>query len=243
MLADATHDTGTNMKEMYESNLYAEKNPTWHEEDAPWKADHIERMIRSNKISCERICEIGCGTGEILLTLEKAFPTAILSGYEISPLAFGRAAKKETSRTKFYLMDGLLSENDLSFDVVLAIDVIEHVEDYISFIRKLRTLGTFKIFHIPLDLSAQSVLRSSPISELRRNVGHIHYFLKQTALATLDDCGYTIVDCCYTASRLELPNQALSSRIMRLPRRMMFTISADFTVRLLGGYSLLVLAK
>ena len=160
----------------------------------------------------------------------------------ISPHAFNRAALKETPHTKFYLKD-LLSESDLHFDLVLVIDVIEHVEDYISIIKKLKTFGTYKIFHIPLDLSAQSVLRSWPISELRRNVGHIHYFFKQTALATLEDCGYTIIDHCYTASRLELPNQALTSRIMRLPRRMMFAVNADFAVRLLGGYSLLVLAK
>jgi cyclopropane fatty-acyl-phospholipid synthase-like methyltransferase len=230
------------MKEMYESELYGEKNPTWHEEDAPWKAGHIERMIKRNKIPCSQICEVGCGTGEILLTLEKAIPAATLSGYEISPEAFRRAAQKQSSNTKFYLKD-LLAETDLHFDLVLAIDVIEHVEDYISFIRKLRAFGTFKIFHIPLDLSAQSILRAWPISELRRNVGHIHYFFKQTALATLEDCGYTIVDHCYTASRLELPNQALSSRIMRLPRRMIFSVNADFAVRLLGGYSLLVLAK
>jgi cyclopropane fatty-acyl-phospholipid synthase-like methyltransferase len=230
------------MKEMYESELYGEKNPTWHEEDAPWKAGHIERMIKRNKIPCSKICEVGCGTGEILLTLEKAIPTATLSGYEISPEAFRRAAQKESSNTKFYLKD-ILAENDLHFDVVLAIDVIEHVEDYISFIKKLRAFGTFKIFHIPLDLSAQSILRAWPIAELRRNVGHIQYFFKETALATLEDCGYTIVDHCYTASRLELPNQALSSRIMRLPRRMIFSVNADFAVRLLGGYSLLVLAK
>ena len=150
--------------------------------------------------------------------------------------------QKETPSTKFYLKD-LLSESDLHFDLVLAIDVIEHVEDYISFIKKLKTFATFKIFHIPLDLSAQSVLRAWPVLELRRNVGHIHYFFKQTALATLEDSGYTIIDHCYTASRLELPNQALSSRIMRLPRRMMFAVNADFAVRLLGGYSLLVLAR
>jgi cyclopropane fatty-acyl-phospholipid synthase-like methyltransferase len=230
------------MKEMYESDLYVEKNPTWHEEDAPWKAGHIERMIKRNKIAHDSICEIGCGTGEILLTLEKAFPAATLSGYEISPQAFSRASHKEASRTKFYLKD-LLSERDLRFDLVLAIDVIEHVEDYIAFIKKLRAFGTFKIFHIPLDLSAQSISRSWPILELRRNVGHIHYFFKQTALATLEDCGYTIVDHCYTASRLELPNQALTSRIMRLPRRIMFAVNADLAVRLFGGYSLLILAK
>ena len=78
---------------------------------------------------------------------------------------------------------------------------------------------------------------------LRRDVGHLHYFFKQTALATLEDCGYTVIDHAYTASRLELPNQALSSRIMRLPRRAMYKVDQDFAVRLLGGYSLLVLAE
>lgn len=230
------------MKEMYETDLYGEKNPTWHEEDAPWKAGHIEEMIKRNKVPFGRICEVGCGTGQILLTLEKAFPTASLSGYEISPQAFRRASPKETPRTKFYLKD-LLAESDSNFDLVLAIDVMEHVEDYISFLKRLKDCGTYKVFHIPLDLSAQSILRAWPIAELRRNVGHIQYFFKQTALATLEDCGYTVVDHCYTASRLELPNQAFSSRMMRIPRRMIYALNADFAVRLLGGYSLLVLAK
>lgn len=230
------------MKEMYEDDLYAVKNPTWHEEDAPWKAGHIERIIKKNKIPHDRICEIGCGTGEILLNLEKAFGTSTFSGYEISPHAFKRAVQKQTDHTKFYI-DDLLSVSDKYFDLVLAIDVIEHMEDYISSIKKLRNLGKYKIFHIPLDLSAQSLIRARPICDLRRNVGHIHYFFKETALATLEDCGYTIIDQCYTASRLELPNQALTSRMMRLPRRMMFAVNADFTVRLLGGYSLLVLAE
>jgi cyclopropane fatty-acyl-phospholipid synthase-like methyltransferase len=174
--------------------------------------------------------------------LETAFPSVTFSGYEISPQAFSRAKQKETPRTKFYLKD-LLSESDRHFDLVLAIDVIEHVEDYISFIKKLRAFGTFKMFHIPLDLSAQSILRAWPILELRRNVGHVHSFFKQTALATLEDCGYTIIDHCYTASRLELPKQAFTSHLIRLPRRIMFAVNRDFAVRLLGGYSLLVLAK
>jgi hypothetical protein len=176
------------------------------------------------------------------LNLERAFPKSTLSGYEVSPHAFNRAAPKQTDHTKFYLED-VLSGSDQHFDLVLAIDIIEHIEDYISTIKALRAIGQYKIFHIPLDLSAQSLIRSRPISDLRRNVGHIHYFYKETAIATLEDCGYTIIDQCYTASRLELPNQALTSRMMRLPRRMMFAVNADFAVRLLGGYSLLILAK
>jgi cyclopropane fatty-acyl-phospholipid synthase-like methyltransferase len=229
------------MREMYEQQLYAEKNPTWHEEDAPWKAGHIERMLRKHDLPTDRICEVGCGTGEILLALERAFPRASLAGFEISPHAYGRAKKKETSRTKFHLRDA--SEIPEAFDVALAIDVFEHVEDYMGFIKRVRSLARYKIFHIPLDLSVQSVFRASPILGLRDAVGHVHYFFKQTALATIEDCGCRVLDFHYTPSRLELPNQAFTSRLMKLPRRLMFGIDQDLAVRLLGGYSLLVLAK
>lgn len=230
------------MREMYEQELYAEKNPTWHEEDAPWKAGHIARMLRKHDVPTARICEVGCGTGEILLELEEAFPEARLSGFDISPHAHGRAKLKETGRTKFHLED-IAELPEGSFDVALAIDVFEHVDDYLQFIKRLKTLAPYKVFHIPLDLSVQSVFRGWPIMGLRDDVGHIHYFFKQTALAALQDCGLEIVDHQYTASRLELPNQAFSSQLMKLPRRVMFGLNQDFAVRLLGGYSLLVLAK
>ena len=230
------------MKDIYEGDLYAERNPTWHEEDSPWKANHITQIIRKNNLAFETICEVGCGTGEILLNLEKAFPGTHLSGYEISPHAYERASRKKPTSVRFYLKD-LLEEDEVSFDIIVVADVIEHVEDYITFLKALKGRGKYKIFHIPLDLSVQSVLRAWPIMGLRANVGHLHYFFKDTALATLTSCGYQIVDYEYTASRLELPNQAFSSRLMKMPRRALYSVNADFAVRLLGGYSLLVLAE
>jgi SAM-dependent methyltransferase len=227
---------------MYVTDEYQKNNPTWHEEDSPWKARQIERMIKRNGLPPATVAEIGCGTGEILLNLERAFPDARLSGYEIAPQAYERAVVKSTPRTSFYLQDALAADLP-TFDLVLAIDVIEHVEDYLTFLKKLRPLGRYKIFHIPLDLSVQSLTRSWPILQLREGVGHIHYFYKETALAALVDCGYTVLDTTYTASRLELPNQALSSRLMRLPRRMMYALNPDLAVRVLGGFSLLVLAE
>jgi cyclopropane fatty-acyl-phospholipid synthase-like methyltransferase len=229
------------MRDMYETDLYHVKNPTWHEGDAPWKARQIEKMITRRGLTPRTVCEVGCGTGDILLTLEQHLPDASLVGYDIAPQAIERASAKATARTTFRLAD-VLEEPDLRFDLVLAIDVLEHVDDYLGFLKRLRPLGAHTIFHIPLDLSAQSVARGWPILGLREDVGHLHYFFKETALETLRDCGFAIVDHCYTASRLELPNQALSSRLMKLPRRAMFGLNQDLTVRLLGGFSLLVLA-
>lgn len=229
------------MQTIYETDVYAGKNPTWHEEDSPWKARQVERLLRRNDLVFETCCEIGCGTGDILLNLSRSFPQARFHGYEISPHAYARAKSKETEQVTFSLGD--VTRTQEIFDIALVADVIEHVEDYLAFIKNIRPRARYKIFHIPLDLSAQSVLRGWPITQLRSGVGHLHYFFKDTALATLADCGYRVIDHVYTASRLELPHQALSSRLMRLPRKFCFSLNPDLTVRLLGGYSLLVLAE
>ncbi|MDP4004394.1 methyltransferase domain-containing protein [Methylobacterium sp. NEAU K] len=230
------------MLEIYQNTTYADHNPTWHEEDAPWKAKQITNILSKNKIRFDTLCEVGCGTGEILLNLERSFNFSHAVGYEVSPHAFQRAKAKETARTKFSL-ENVFDVATTPFDLMLVIDVIEHVEDYIGFMKQLRPLARYKVFHIPLDLSVQSLFRERPIMNLRKSVGHLHYFFKESALATLKDCGYKIIDHTYTAGRLELPNQAMSSRIMRLPRKAMFALNQDFTVRVLGGFSLLVLAE
>jgi hypothetical protein len=135
-------------------------------------------------------------------------------------------------------------EDDCSFyDIVMAIDVFEHIEDYFGFLRKFNKRGKYKIFHIPLDISVQTVLRMSPFLKGRKKYGHIQYFTKETALATLKDTGYEIIDYFYTAGALELPLKTLKSIFLRLPRRISYKINKDLAVRILGGYSLLVLTK
>ena len=228
---------------IYKDGSYLESNPTWHVEDSPWKAQQIARILRANNISPATVCEVGCGAGEILKCLSVKFGNNVMfTGYEISPQAFEICRKNETQNLKFHLTD-FLDKREPTFDVVMAIDVFEHVEDYLGFLHKLRTKGTYKIFHIPLELSVQTVFRSAPILNARALVGHIHYFTKETALATLKDTGYEVVDYSYTCGSLELPNRGWKSNLLKIPRRAFFTIHQDWAARILGGFSLLVLAK
>ena len=124
----------------------------------------------------------------------------------------------------------------------LVYQLLEHVEDYLGFLKALRGRAAHKIFHIPLDLSVQSVLRSRPLLEGRQQFGHLHYFTQQTALATLGDCGYQIIDWRYAAAALDCPRR-LRTRLTNLPRRVLAAFSRDLAARLLGGYSLLVLSR
>ncbi len=122
-------------------------------------------------------------------------------------------------------------------------DVIEHVEDYFSLLRGIKTKGDLKILHIPLDLSVQTVLRGNPLLGMHNYYGHIHFFTRELALEMLRDIGYTILDSFYTALYIDLPTRRLGRKLLILPRKLCFAIHQDLAARLLGGFSLLVLAK
>ena len=230
---------GTNV---YLNQEYAQRNPTYHIEDSPWKALQINKMFQKQSLQPINVCEIGCGAGEILRQLQLLMPKyAMFEGYDISPQAIELCKQRENERLKCYCEDLLSKDTDL-FDLLLCMDVVEHIEDYFGFLKVVRHKATYKLFHFPLEMTVQMVLFGFPIMEYRKSVGHLHYFMKETALATLTDCGYEIIDWFYTPVGLERPN-GLTTSLLKFPRKILFYINKDFTARVLGGFSLLVLTK
>ena len=142
----------------------------------------------------------------------------------------------------------LTSEDFLSqernFDVLLLIDVVEHIEDYMGFLRSVRKRATFFVFHIPLELSAQQLIRDIQL-HTRATYGHIHYFSKATALATLVDTGFHVLDYFYTNANKQYASihSDLRMKMVNMVRDVLFSFSPDLTVKLLGGYELMILAK
>jgi SAM-dependent methyltransferase len=230
------------MTSIYTDGSYLQNNPHWHSEDSAWKAEHLASILARNGVTPVTVCEIGCGAGDILAHLSKRLsPGTRLVGYEISPDAYAICSPKTGGSLEFRLGNPL--EDSECFDLVMAIDVFEHVEDYFDFLRKLREKARHKLFHIPLELSAWMVARGQPLLHQRRSVGHIHHFSKETALATLEDTGYRIVDYRYTSGRTELPGIGWKSRLLKWPRKALYRAGPDVAARTLGGYSLLVLAE
>jgi hypothetical protein len=221
---------------IYQTGDYLKKNQTWHSEDAPWKAARIGQILRKNEIAFSTAVEVGCGTGQILVEMSRMFPATSFSGYDISTDA----------ATFWHDMPGTVRlrktdflETSDQFDLLLLIDVVEHVRDYMGFLEALRPRAKFHVFHIPLELSAQGVLRDVPM-QTRNLVGHLHYFSKTTALATLKDCGYRLVDFQYADAALDrAPSK--KARLLNILRRPLFALAPELTARILGGRSLVVL--
>jgi len=223
---------------IYKNGQYLKNNANWHADEAPWKAKNIVNILRGNQCAFESVTEVGCGSGKILEALMQTYPEKSFTGFDISPQAASLWPDNcaEKSGVDYRLQDFLSVED--CFDLLLLIDVFEHVPDYMGFLKALRSRAKQFVFHIPLDMNMLMTIKGEH-SNLRKRIGHIHYFAKDTALATLADCGYTTVDWFYTADHA-LPGH--ERRINPL-RRLLFKVNPDLAVNLLGGWSLMVLAQ
>jgi len=228
---------------IYRDGSYLKHNPSWHMEESPFKVRQIQRMIGRQNLAPKTVCDIGCGAGLVLTALQPYLPSeCICWGYDVSPDALAMCAPPANQNIRFRCCDIRKDECDTFFDLLLMLDVFEHVEDYMGLVRAVRSKAKQKLFHIPLDLSVQAVARRNGLLRRRDDHAHLHYFTKETALRTLTDVGYTIVDYFYTPRCIELGDR-LVQRIARIPRKACFALAPDVTVRVLGGYSLFVLAE
>ncbi len=229
---------------MEETKSYIQINPTWHSEDSPWKAKQILRMINKNNLHPKSIIEIGCGVGEILNQLHEKMEDKNIqfSGYEIAREAFERARQNNKPRLQYFNINPF-NESE-KFDLLLMIDVFEHVEDPFKFLRMAAAKSKFKIYHIPLDITIYNILINN-FKYMRYPGGHINYYTKFIALETLKETGHEIVDFFYTPGYLELNQKdiTLVGKVLNWSRKILYKISPDFTAKFLGGYSLMVLAK
>lgn len=229
-------------KDIYNNQTYLQNNPTWHEEDARFKADRIEKLLKQHPVIFNRVCEVGCGSGEILVQLSKRFQhVSSWMGYDISADAIAIAQQKSNEKLKFELQDITLAEKSVNFDLMLVIDVIEHLENYFSFLDSISERSRFFIFHIPLDMCVWSLLREQMLIESKQRVGHIHNFTEDFIKSILTDHGFRILHQIYTEPVFKV--KSFKQRLISSFRRILYGISPKFCTKTLGGYSIMVLAE
>jgi SAM-dependent methyltransferase len=232
------HGTGEGL---YTDGSYLEKTGgTWHLEDAPFKAKQVLRMLALHpEVQPNTICEIGCGAGGILSELQKLLPSnTTFTGYEISPQAHAISSRFSNAQCRYVLGDAFADPS--IFDLVLVMDVVEHVEDCFSFMRRIKEKGRWKIYHIPLDTHVSAILRGLNCWD---SAGHLHLFTIETALKSLEHTGHRVVDWTLTDGALGTPNKSMRTRIANLIRRPLASFSPKLAARLIGGYSMLILTE
>jgi SAM-dependent methyltransferase len=240
------------VREVYINGEYLRNNPDWHLNAAPWKAQAVLQMIKRNQLTPKSVCDVGCGVGEISHILQQHLANDChFSGYEISPQAIALAKARENERLQFFLAD-FKQEKDAYYDLILLIDVLQHIEDSYEYLRKIKSRSEYKIIQVPLNISALSAIQNTVMGDN----GHINFYTKDIVLRLLRDCGYEVIDHFYTLSEHDATSWSLNPRkllgktkrlvthgLKRLPAHICYSFDEDLAVRIFGGWRLITLVR
>lgn len=233
----------TYMSNPYTDGSYLSNNPSWHAEDAPWKLSHILRALsRVQTGRPTRVLDGGCGSGDIIKAWAKKAPQTQFVGWDISPQAHALAVKNAPANVRFVCAD---EPPEGPFDLVLAIDVIEHVENPGAWLKPLTARAPLMVLHVPLDLSFRSFLFPSLLERERQSVGHIHFFTARSLKNFLKENNCQILSVHYTNKYVERPPQLthFKSRIGMCIRKLAHLLPHALPAFFIGGYSLMLVVK
>jgi Methyltransferase domain len=225
----------------YIDGNYLDNTKTWHIEDSPYKAQIVEQSIRVNNIIFQNCADVGCGAGLVVELLSKSYPESNFTGYELSQdVDTFWSSRAVRNNLKYSHSD--ITASVKKHDLVLCLDVFEHIEDYYLFLRKMSKIGDTFIFNVPLDMCVAKLVTSG-LKKARREVGHLHYFNRFTAIETIRDSGYEIVSADLCVAFLKNPPRNIRQAIALPFRLFSLMFGKSWSATIFGGMSLLIVAK
>jgi SAM-dependent methyltransferase len=229
-------------QDLYTEGRYRQSNEDWHDEDGPVKAREICSLLEKNRISFRSCADIGCGTGRVTKIMAAAFD-ADFFGYDISDIPL-HSSEQKLKNVKFVVGDFFDVTVLPSYDLIMLNDVVEHIPDCFLFLNKIKRYSEYLILRLPIEINVLHTLTNRQVHN-RRRLGHLHYFSKDTALATVEECGLTIVDWQYVFDGLNMPHTSRSLLKIALKGRRLIALNLfpDIGVRLFGGAGILILAR
>lgn len=229
-----------NINKIYLDKNYVTNNPDWHSKDSDYKKDLIINLIKKKPKS---ILDFGCGSGDVTDKLAEHFNKTLVTGYEVSPIAYKLCKKKKRKNLRFKLIKYKIPKK--KYQYLVCLDVIEHIYDFIGLLKKIKTLAKYKIFHIPLDLNLTTQLRPSILEWGFNHLGHIHHFNYNTIKLILKHCNYNIIHEKFTNPIHCQKNirHTFKQKVIIFLSFLVWKISKRLCTKIFYGFSILMVTK
>lgn len=222
---------------------YIRRNPTMHLEQASLKAAQILGFLPELKITS--LLDVACGAGGITEILVKNLSPKEAVGLDIS-YEMIKVAKDlyKDSGIQWLCEDIFMFSPKQKYDLVLCIDILEHIPDDFGFLRKVSTLGRKVFLKIPMEdsfLDAKIIKASrlrDPWKESEEKYGHIHHYNEKQLLDMFRLSGLKILK----ESYIPLPRRSLLFyEILRIIFLPIGWFSRKAMANFVGGFKVVLL--
>lgn len=204
-----------------------------------WKAGEMLKLV-SKDINFRSILEIGCAEGVVLNEISKQLKIERAVGVDLSE-NFTKFGKKMYPNIKFInddFRDVDFKENE--FDIVVLSDIIEHIQEYEELLHKVKRIGRYIIFKIPIERCIYAYLLRPKIGKDHPS-GHLHQFSIKDCFEMLKKFNFRIITYSYDIAPFDLKfrhikNPGLHYRVVIFLQRVIYKIPKDIRMGILGGH-------
>ena len=144
-----------------------------------------EAMIRLvTELGVRSVLDVGCGSGENLAALARTMPHLALSGADVSPEALALAGRRAPG-VRLHELDAQRTKLDEHFDLVMALQVVEHLTDDVAALRNMAAMADRWV----LVTTMRGRMRPS-----ERPIGHLRNYSDDELRRKAASAGLEVVD-------------------------------------------------
>jgi len=169
------------------NSTYAERHPRWHAQDSGHKARAVWSFAQRLGISPSHVVDVGCGAGGVTARLGHVWP--VVEGWDTSAEAIA-IAKREHPQCSF--THGAFERSGQRADLILCLDVVEHVAGDVALMKALSGCAEHLIFRVPLDWSVLDACRPTRLQESLDHWGHVQLYDRRLLAQRLGEAGLTM---------------------------------------------------
>ncbi len=158
------------------------------------RSEVLRKLVKLRK---GRVLEVGCGKGILLSSLASAWPEYDHVGVDV----FNAGVEKPGYKFVNCDINELSSRELGKFDLIIMLDVIEHIDDYAKTLRKLKEFGSkdaiyvFSIPNIRFVVALYYLLWKRDFPELDSGIfdrTHLRFFTKKKIVRILNNASLSI---------------------------------------------------